>query len=83
MRFNNQNKTSKFLERIEKYNGYAFEKNKFIIIGVAVVTIICLFYFNKVEFDSDMSSINYESLAIQEAEKKLRQCWKMEINKYM
>ena len=70
LRFNNQNKTSKFLERIEKYNGYAFEKNKFIIIGVAVVTIICLFYFNKVEFDSDMSSINYESLAIQEAEKK-------------
>lgn len=70
LRFNNNNKTSKLLESIEKYNGYAFEKNKYLIIGVVLATIICLFHYNKVEFDSDMSSINFESPAIQEAEKK-------------
>ena len=70
LRFNNNNKTSKLLEGIEKYNGYAFEKNRYIIIGVAVATIICLFHYNKVEFDSDMSSINFESPSIKDAEKK-------------
>lgn len=70
LRFNNHNETSKLLEGIEKYNGYAFEKNKYIIIGVAVATVVCLFHYNKVEFDSDMSSINFESAATREAEKK-------------
>ena len=82
LRFNNNNKTSKLLKGIEKYNGYAFEK-KYIIIGVAVATIICLFHYNKVEFDSDMSSINFESPSIKEAEKKPHLYWETANNKYI
>ena len=70
LKYNNHNKESRLLKKIEKYNSYSFEKNKLLIISIALITIICLFHFDKVEFDSDMSSINFETPAIQEAEKK-------------
>lgn len=68
--FNEHVKSSKLLKAIERYNGYAFEKNSYILIGVVCVTIVSCFFYDKVEFDRDISSMNYESRPTQEAEQR-------------
>ena len=67
---NKDEKKSFLLNAIERYNGYAFEKNKVVIVFVAVITILGLFCYDKVQFDSDMSSMNYETAELKELEKK-------------
>lgn len=68
--FNQQKGKSRLLVSIEKYNGYSFEKNKVIISGIAIVLLVCLFQYDKVAFNSDMSSINFETEELLKAEQK-------------
>jgi 1-acyl-sn-glycerol-3-phosphate acyltransferase len=46
---------------VHKYTSYEFDRNPFIIGLIAVVTIICAFTYNWVEFESDMLKMNYVS----------------------
>ena len=63
-------KKSLLLSIIEKYNGYAFEKNKKIISLVVIIAILGFFTYDKVQFDSDLSSMNYETVELKELEKQ-------------
>lgn len=65
-------KRSKFLEVIERYNGYAYENKKYIIGVISIITFICLFFYNDVKFDDDMSNINYLPKEIEQAEDKAK-----------
>jgi predicted exporter/1-acyl-sn-glycerol-3-phosphate acyltransferase/2-polyprenyl-3-methyl-5-hydroxy-6-metoxy-1,4-benzoquinol methylase len=47
------------LKGIEKFNAYPFDKNKYLLVGIGLVAIVCLFLFNKVKFNSDMSELTY------------------------
>jgi 1-acyl-sn-glycerol-3-phosphate acyltransferase len=59
------------MRAIEKINAYSYEKNKYLLIGIAVVTITCLFFFNRVKFNSDMNRLNFLTKELQDAEAHL------------
>lgn len=61
-------KTFKWIERI---NSYEFDKNRWLVGGIAVITIVCLFTYNDVRFDSDMMHLSVEPGHIKRAENKL------------
>lgn len=60
-----------FLKLIERFSAIHFEENKALIVILAVLTVVCCFTMRKVEFDDDMSSINYVPAHLAEAERKL------------
>lgn len=61
----------KVLHVLEKANAYSFEKNKWLIGALLILTIVCMFTSRKVEFNEDMMSLNYQPEHIKEAESKL------------
>ena len=64
-------KQSRLLTLIEKGNGYAYENNKWIVLLFAAATAVCLFFWNDVRFDTDMSNINFMPPEIEEAEQRV------------
>lgn len=61
---------SKLLNRIENIAGYRFDNNKWVVFPLLIITVVTLFYYQKVEFDGDMSNINYAPEHIVEAENR-------------
>ncbi|WP_071147622.1 trifunctional MMPL family transporter/lysophospholipid acyltransferase/class I SAM-dependent methyltransferase [Bacteroides ihuae] len=59
------------LRFIEKMNAYPFEKNKWLVGGLCVLTLICLFTSQKVGFDTNMMNLNYEPKHLKESEARL------------
>lgn len=64
-------KRSALLRFIERFNAYRFDKNKWLVGGIVVVTIICIFTSRNVGFDADMMHLNYEPEHLKETEKKI------------
>lgn len=56
---------------IERFTSYPFEKNKYLIIAIVVITIITLFFAGKTEFDGDMDKMSYLSEELKKAEDNL------------
>ena len=61
------------LRIIEKINAYSYEKNKWLVGGILLITIISLFTSQKVGFNNDMMSLNYEPQHLKQSEEKLMQ----------
>lgn len=61
------------LRIIEKINAYSYEKNKWLVGGILLITVICLFTSQKVGFNNDMMSLNYEPQHLKQSEEKLMQ----------
>lgn len=61
------------LRFIEKINAYPFEKNRWLIGGITIITLICLFTSQRVTFNNDMMSLNYEPEHLRKSEEKLMQ----------
>lgn len=59
------------LRFIEKMNAYPFEKNRWLVGGIVVVTLIGVFTSQQVKFNDDMMSINYEPEHLRKSEEKL------------
>ena len=66
-------KQGRVLRIIEKINAYSYEKNKWLVGGILLITIICLFTSQKVGFNNDMMSLNYEPQRLKQSEEKLMQ----------
>lgn len=66
-------KQGRVLRIIEKINAYSYEKNKWLVGGLLLITIICLFTSQKVGFNNDMMSLNYEPQHLKQSEEKLMQ----------
>lgn len=64
-------KQGKVLRFIEKLNAYPYEKNKWLIGFIVLLTIVCLFTSQKVRFNDDMMSLNYEPVHLKQSEEKL------------
>ena len=73
--------TNRFLNFIERCNAYDYEDNKCIIAVVTLLTVVCLFFYNDVQFDSDLNSINYVPDKIKVAEEKMQKSFAKEANK--
>lgn len=61
------------LRFIEKLNAYPYEKNKWLAGGIVVITLISIFTSQKVGFNEDMMSLNYEPQHLKQAEAQLEQ----------
>lgn len=61
----------RFFLLIEKINSYRFDKNKWLVGTIIVLTIICVFTSQRVGFESDMMKINFEPKHIKDTEQKL------------
>lgn len=61
------------LALVEKVAAYQFEKNKVLLGIIGVLFLVGLFTMKNVQFDSDMSNLNFEPPAIKQAEKKMSQ----------
>lgn len=70
-RSNSRRDKSRLLNMIENVVGYRYEKSKFIVLPIILLLIISLFFYQKVEFDADMSNINYMPKHIAEAEERI------------
>ena len=66
------------LRFIEKLNAYPYEKNKGLVGGILVLTIICLFTSQNVRFNEDMMSLNYEPAHLKQAENKLTELYDLQ-----
>lgn len=64
------------LRLIEKINGYAYEKNKYLMASIALVFLVCLFMSGKVSFDSNMMELNYEPPKLKQAEQRLNKLFR-------
>lgn len=56
---------------LDKVADYPFHKNKWLLIGLSVVLILSAFTFKGVEFDKDISKLNYEPAEIKAAKQHL------------
>ncbi len=52
---------------LDKFAEYPFHKNKWLLIGLGAVLIVSIFTFHKVEFNKDISKLNYEPAEIKAA----------------
>lgn len=59
------------LAAIEGFNAIHFERNRWLLIFLAVLTAVCVFTSRNVSFDDDLSSINYVPEHIAEAEDRM------------
>lgn len=64
-------KPGKILAAIEGFNAIHFERNKVLLVFLAVLTAVCAFTSRKVSFDDDLSSINYVPEHIAQAEDRM------------
>lgn len=66
-------KQGRVLRIIEKINAYSYEKNKWLVGGILLITVICFYTSQKVGFNNDMMSLNYEPQHLKQSEEKLMQ----------
>lgn len=59
------------LRFIEKINAYPYEKSKWLIGSIGILIVISLFTSQKVRFNEDMMSLNYEPQHLKQAEAQL------------
>ena len=68
---NRNKKNEKAFKKLEEINSYPFEKKTWLIISILVVSIICLFTKNLVEFDTDLKNIGYNEPRVLESQELL------------
>ena len=56
---------------IDRISGYAYDRNRILVWSVVAITIVCLFFYGRVRFDSDMMNLNYTAPHLKEAEARL------------
>lgn len=66
-------KQGAILRFIEKINAYPYEKNKWLVASIVIITLVGLFTSQKVRFNEDMMSLNYEPKHLKQAEAQLEQ----------
>jgi 1-acyl-sn-glycerol-3-phosphate acyltransferase len=69
--FKGQNKKSALLSRIERANIFSLDKNKWALALIAIITVICLCFYNKVRFNTDMLQMSYIPETTAKAERLL------------
>jgi len=58
---------------IDKLAAIEFHKKKPLTISIFILFVIGLFFFTKIKFNNDLSALNYEPQAIQNAEKRVQE----------
>lgn len=66
-------KKSFLLDKIEQLVSYRYDGNKWVIISILALFVVALFYYQDVDFDENMSHINYMPTHIMEAEERSKE----------
>ena len=66
-------KKSFLLDKIEQLVSYRYDGNKWVIISILALFVVALFYYQDVDFDENMSHINYMPTHIVEAEERSKE----------
>jgi uncharacterized protein len=70
-----------YLELIlDKVTRYSFHKNKLLLLFMIIVTLVSLFYFKRVGFETDMMKMNYMSVSLAQAEENLNRINNAKLN---
>lgn len=64
-------KEGRVLRVIEKINAYSYDRNKWLVGGILLLTVVCFFFSFKVRFNNDMMALNYEPPHLKAAEARL------------
>ena len=56
---------------LDKICAYDYHKNKFLIVSMLAILIVCIFNYSKVTFNNDLASLNFVSDELRETEKDL------------
>ena len=59
------------LERVERLTGMRPDRNRPLVAAILLLTFICLFFFNRIGFDSDMMHLNYDPPRLAAAQQRL------------
>lgn len=62
---------SAVLERVERLTGMRPDRNRPLVAAILLLTFICLFFFNRIGFDSDMMHLNYDPPRLATAQQRL------------
>lgn len=62
---------SRLLDKIGKVASVRLDNRPVLLLGIGIVSLVCLFFYQKVGFDSDMMNLNYESKELQQARTRL------------
>lgn len=65
-------KEGKVLQMIERINAFHYDRNKWLVGGILLLTVVCFFFSFKVRFNNDMTTLNYEPPHLKSAEQKLQ-----------
>ncbi|HEY9044427.1 MAG TPA: 1-acyl-sn-glycerol-3-phosphate acyltransferase [Ohtaekwangia sp.] len=57
--------------RIERITSFSFETNKYLVYGIFILTPVFFYFAGKVQFNSDMSKLNFMKAETQEAQQRL------------
>lgn len=62
---------TKGLKILNKINDYPYDRNKYLIGGLVIITAVALFHYNDVGFDSDIMNLNYMPEHLEKSKNKL------------
>lgn len=68
-----QEESGRVLRFIEKINGYAYEKNKPLVLTIVIVFVVSLYMSGKVSFDSNMMNLSFEPVNLKASEERLNE----------
>ncbi|HEY9006250.1 MAG TPA: 1-acyl-sn-glycerol-3-phosphate acyltransferase [Ohtaekwangia sp.] len=57
--------------RIERITSFSFESNKYIVYGIFILTPVFFYFAGRVQFNSDMSKLNFMTAETQQAQQRL------------
>jgi len=66
-----EEKPNRFLKIIEKINGYSYEKNKWLVGAIILISIAGFYFAGNVSFNSDMNSLSFQPKKLKKTEEKL------------
>ncbi|MBO4371019.1 MAG: MMPL family transporter [Paludibacteraceae bacterium] len=73
LQFGTLREASRVMQVIDRINAYRYDRNKWLVLLLVVVSIVGFIYCNRVQFDYDMMHLNYKTQKIAEAEQRLHQ----------
>jgi uncharacterized protein len=68
---NNRNLLLKNNNILDKLAAYSYHKNKFLVVSMVLLLIVCFFTYSKVTFNNDLASLNFVSAELKQTEKDL------------
>ncbi len=81
LKFKNGNKTNlRMLSVLDRISALELDRNKLVVGGIIIVTIVSALFFNDVRFDSNMMNLNYNPPHLAEAEARLNELVKLDRN---